>query len=146
VIRRTANFSTHSTGVAASTRPSMHCAKQKQFFPRKEDHTALQRLLVEGGGSRRTRPWNKRPHAAVSKSVDEEDWKPLSTILHDRSKEITGNFDKSSIIVKKKKPKTHAESQHHSVTAPTAEERPSQAPRFRVNKNVYPVLKTLFHI
>lgn len=104
--------------------------------------------MFDGGGQlQRTKPCNERPRVEKPPPADLEYTKPLSAIFHDSSQDITGKFNKFS-IVEKSKPKTRGEAAQQTEVsddgAPIPE--PERQQVFRVNKNSHAVIHSLFHI
>jgi hypothetical protein len=111
----------------------------------------LQRLLDESGSMHRTIPWSERDHSKMVKSppvqeIYDSKPQPLSHVFHDPSVEITGNFDKSS-IVEKTKEKTRGVADHAEADAePARELSPEPRLKFTLSENIYEVFRALFHL
>ena len=71
-----------------------------------EQHEIIQSVFKEAGEMRRTVPWTPRQKSASAApdTVDDTDFEthPISSIFHDRNKEITGHFNKPIKVVPEK--------------------------------------------
>ncbi|KAF2821818.1 hypothetical protein CC86DRAFT_410897 [Ophiobolus disseminans] len=110
----------------------------------------LQRLLDEGGDMHRTIPWSERDHTRDEKQVPFKEafdfkYQPLSTTFHDNSKEITGSFDRSS-IVEKGKEKTRGTDATEEQAEPAREPSPESPLEFAVDKHSFEAFRALFHM
>lgn len=125
-----------------------------EFERRSDGHAqeALQRLLDQGGKMKRTKPWSDR-HEKWANEVQTKpapsdllyQSQPLSQIFHDSTKEITGNFNKSSVSVKTKE-KTRGETVTEEGPVEQAREpSPEPRPKLMVNKRAHLVFAQLFH-
>jgi len=116
---------------------------------------ALQRLLDEGGDMRRTKPWSEHHREWSEKfqaktpaslpSEDLYDHQPLSQTFHDSSKEITGSFDKSSILTKTKEKTRGATAAEDAPADPTRDLSPEPPRKYKVSKKAHSVFTQLFH-
>jgi hypothetical protein len=81
-------------------------AELDAFFEQKSGkakHRVLEECLVEGGDMNRTLPWAGPVTAKAAPSTKSaEDYIPLSRMVHNRSLQITGVFDKLSVEEKAK--------------------------------------------
>lgn len=101
----------------------------------------LQDLLDGSGKMHRTIPWDQREHSkreekpTPAHEIVDFNAVPLSQIFHGSSKEITGNFNKSSIAVKSKE-KTHGVPAEvaEEEAGPAREPSPEPPREFLVNK------------
>jgi hypothetical protein len=111
---------------------------------------ALQRMFEEGGGMRRTLPWEAREQSTTEKPV--KDWnlheselKPQSQIFHDISSEITGSFDKSNISVKGKEKTRGPAAEPEAAAEPAREPSPEPLRDIVLSKKSHNVLRAFFH-
>jgi hypothetical protein len=114
-------------------------------------HPLISACLEAGGKIQRTAPWIGAVKAEPSKELD-ENYQPLVGMVHSKELQITGNFDKLT-IVEKNKVKTRgvghpllelvddAPDQAHELVSPEEISR-----RYVVDKRTYKVFKTLFHV
>jgi hypothetical protein len=116
---------------------------------------ALQRLLDQGGDMRRTKSWSER-HQEWSEKYKSEtparlpsdllcEPQALSRIFHDASKDITGNFDKSTISIKTEE-KTRGEPAPDEAAAELARDpSPERRPTLKVSKKAFQTFSKIFH-
>ncbi|KAF2108680.1 hypothetical protein BDV96DRAFT_652618 [Lophiotrema nucula] len=113
-------------------------------------HHALQSLLDDNGSLKRTAPWVEpsRSQCTNAHAKDYSIYQPLSRILHDETKEITGKFSKTS-TVSSVKAKTRGST---SVSETDQEGQPHAGGKefdeeevFTVTKSAFKVFETLFH-
>jgi hypothetical protein len=101
----------------------------------------------------RTPLWIEPLREAPKNSVERPEYiyKPFSRIYHAKEMQITGAFDKMSII-QKIKPKTRGSAAHDSSVSGTLEKEAAsptqtkQAPSFLLDKRAYKVIKALFYV
>lgn len=116
----------------------------------KSHHDVVADLLRSDRAIQRTLPWEEpdKKKAAVSKTSTEYLYKPFSSVYHDASKEITGNFERTVLS----EPSTKLKTRGHTTRASEAETStliPHEAVQyfesFAVDKRAYKVFKALFH-
>ena len=110
----------------------------------------LQRLLNDGGKMRRTIPWSKRERKQNATQVSVKDvyeyaYEPFFSTFHDTSTEITGNFDKSSIVAKSKGKTRGAPATTEEQDEPNREPSPEPVISCEVGKKAYKAYRAIFH-
>jgi hypothetical protein len=113
----------------------------------KSAHDKVASLLSEDRSIQRTPPWTEVEKGNKDDDEMEYMYKPLSSIFHDPSKQITGAFSHTSLSNKPLKPKTRGIAATPDTPAEIAPAEPivDQQPIFRVDNRAYKVFKTLFH-
>jgi hypothetical protein len=115
-------------------------------------HDVIRRCVLEGGQMQRTPLWIEPLQEAPKNSVErpEHIYQPFSRIYHAKEMQITGAFDKMSII-QKIKPKTRGSAAHDSLVSGTLEKeaasatRIKQAPSSLLDKRAYKAIEALFY-
>ncbi|KAF2877921.1 hypothetical protein BDV95DRAFT_6709 [Massariosphaeria phaeospora] len=113
------------------------------------DYQVLERIFSGEGGLQRTKPWDDtatpRDLNNQAHEQDEFVYQSLSRIFHDKTTEITGNFNKLSID---SKPKAKTKGTPAAQPAPIENLVPIPPilnPVFHVSKDVYPIFRALFY-
>jgi hypothetical protein len=103
-------------------------------------------LLRSDRAIQRTPEWLEPEKSKPAADRAEYVYQPFSTVFHDPSKQITGGFDRASLVDKAPKAKTHG------TAAPSEEQQPGiphesdAVPAFfSVDKRAHKVFRTLFH-
>jgi hypothetical protein len=115
-------------------------------------HPIIRKCLDESGELHRTAPWVERivVRAAPTKKEIEYNYQPLSRMVHDKTLEITGAFDKMSMEEKAKtKPRgtanpIEAAAEHLAVQPADTPSVEAMQP-FTVDARTHKVFKTLFY-
>jgi hypothetical protein len=99
----------------------------------------------------RTIPWSERQNTKDSSQVPRKEicdtkYQPFSNTFHDSSKEITGSFDKSSIIVKTKEKTRGTPAATEELDEPARAPSPEETTVFTVNKHAREAFRAMFHI
>ncbi|KAJ4359588.1 uncharacterized protein N0V89_000143 [Didymosphaeria variabile] len=113
---------------------------------RKSQLDLVAHLLSKDRAIQRTPEWLETENIRKPIQQDEYVYQPFSRLLHDRSKQITGTFDRTSSSDKAAKPKTKG------IAAPNADAHPPETPLeapeptiISVDKRAYKVFRTIFH-
>lgn len=111
-------------------------------------HDMVAHLLSSDRAIQRTPPWIEPIKNEKAVERQEYVYQPFSTIYHDRTKQITGSFDRVSISEKPTKPKTRGMGAPSDVPTPESPQ-PTEAgidqQIFTVDKRTHKVFKALFH-
>ena len=103
-------------------------------------------MLSLGCTIQRTPPWVEL--AKDKKTTDKQDdiLQPFSSVYHDRRKQITGNFERVSLLDKPAKRKTRGVAgEQHEQALPGDVSVVEQPKSFKVDKRTHKVSKALFH-
>ena len=115
-------------------------------------HRVIKNCLLDSHRMHRTIPWNDVA-AQISKPVQSivTEYQPISSHLHDEALQITGTFDRMSVINKAKpktkgtdalEPKNFSVASVQSVGLATFDEEPN----FKVKKQTYKVFRAILHV
>ncbi|KAJ6191977.1 hypothetical protein J3E72DRAFT_204991 [Bipolaris maydis] len=114
----------------------------------KTQHDMVVDLLSSDRTVQRTPEWTEPEKSAKSEPVDESTYQPFSVIFHDRTTQITGNFDRASIPATPMKIKTRGTDTGHKQPEPqtaTHHQPSGEKKLFKVDKRTQKVFKALFH-
>lgn len=114
-----------------------------------EHQLALKRLFEDVGGMYRTKPWGARHESTSNLPIPEAELhepQPLSDLFHDSTKEITGNFNKTSLAAKTKEKTRGAPGNPEAEPEQERDPSPEATQVFTVNKTDHRIFKMLFHM
>jgi hypothetical protein len=114
----------------------------------KTQHDMVADLLGSDRAVQRTAEWIEPEKSVKSVPVNDYIYQPFSPICHDRASQVTGNFDRASILATSTKTKTRGTDIGHGQPAPqiAIQHEPSADTKmFKVDKRTHKVFKALFH-
>jgi hypothetical protein len=114
-----------------------------------EEFETICRMFADCGTMRRTGPWvEPLPQAASTKDISKDngdDHVPLSRVFHDRTHDITGNFDRLNIQERSKTKTRGVPGTNSQSESEQAHPKPTSQPLYHVNKGSFFVFRSLFH-
>jgi hypothetical protein len=117
----------------------------------KTQYDVFAHLLGGDRAVQRTAEWVEQDRSKKPLSKDEYVYQPFSSIFHDRTNQVPGNFNRASISAQPRKTKTRnivppANGDEQPEPHTTIPQEPPQPERiFRVDKRAHEVFKVLFH-
>jgi hypothetical protein len=117
----------------------------------KTQYDVFAHLLGGDRAVQRTAEWVEQDRSKKPLSKDEYVYQPFSSIFHDRTNQVPGNFNRASISAQPHKTKTRnivppANGDEQPEPHTTIPQEPPQPERiFRVDKRAHEVFKVLFH-
>lgn len=112
----------------------------------KSQQDLVARLLFSDRAIQRTPQWIQPEKTISSLDKDQYVYQPFSTVFHDSRKQVTGTFDRASLLDKVPKTKTRGSATADDETHPGIQHEPEEvATFFCVDKRTHKVFRTLFH-
>jgi hypothetical protein len=103
-------------------------------------------LLGSDRAIQRTPEWIEPAKTRVPLEKDQYVYQPFSTVFHDPTKQVTGTFDRASLLDKAPKAKTRGSAAPNDVPQPGIPHEPNEvAAFFSVDERAHKVFRTLFH-
>lgn len=112
----------------------------------KSQHDLVAHLLDSDRAIQRTAPWVEPEKTKMPSEKVEYVYQPFSPTFHDPTKQITGAFNRASLLDASSKVKTRGAAAVSVESAPTEDTSTQElVPIYTVDKRAYKVFKTLFH-
>jgi hypothetical protein len=112
----------------------------------KSQQDLVAHLLRSDRAIQRTPEWIEPEKTGLPPKKDQYVYQPFSTVFHDRTKQVTGTFDRASLLDKTSKAKTRGSAAPNDETQPDFPHKSNEvAAFFSVDKRAHKVFRTLFH-
>jgi hypothetical protein len=112
----------------------------------KSQHDMVAEFLSQERSIQRTPLWVEPTKDKKPTQQPDYIWQPFSSVYHDSTKEITGSFDRTSVLDKPSKTKTKGTAHEEAPQIePDNGHAPEQETVFLVDRRAHKVFKALFH-